>query len=241
VAGGRTAGRTPFGCSRTRAKIACREPRTACGESVLPRPDALAPWTSSRPSSRPLLLDESGSCLCTNAGAAGLRSRRSRGPHFNLRRWSSFHPAPTAAQTTGAAFARLERASGSRSPRRLRARPPRLRSIAGSTYAPGDEAARVLPMTGFAWSQTQDVGPDARTGHAMTYDAPRGRVVLFGGAALGSEPYGDTWEWDGRDWLEVAHYRRSRANVIRGCARRGAACRGTWRLVWRGSRVAWRR
>jgi transposase len=35
--------------------------------------------------------------------------------------------------------------------------------------------------------------------------------------------------------------RRSRANVIRGCARRGAACRGTWRLVWRGSRVAWRR
>jgi hypothetical protein len=40
---------------------------------------------------------------------------------------------------------------------------------------------------------------------------------------------------------EDAEGRRSRTKVIRGCARRGAACRGTWRLVWRGSRVAWRR
>jgi len=35
----------------------------------------------------------------------------------------------------------------------------------------------------------------------MVYDSARGRVVLFGG--YGSPPvFGDTWEWDGSNWVE---------------------------------------
>ena len=38
--------------------------------------------------------------------------------------------------------------------------------------------------------------PPARTEAAMTYDAARGRVVMFGGSY-----FDDTWEWDGHGWL----------------------------------------
>jgi hypothetical protein len=58
--------------------------------------------------------------------------------------------------------------------------------------------ARVL------WTQRQDVGPSPRGGHALAYDATRGRVVLFGGRAAGERLQGDTWEWDGHDWTQVA-------------------------------------
>jgi hypothetical protein len=44
-------------------------------------------------------------------------------------------------------------------------------------------------------------------GHAMTYDAERRRVVLFGGINNFSSPHAvlrDTWEWDGRVWQIAA-------------------------------------
>jgi hypothetical protein len=57
------------------------------------------------------------------------------------------------------------------------------------------------------WTQKQDVGPAGRTFPAMTFDASRERVVLFGGqvvlfggagappAGAGDFPrLGDTWE-----------------------------------------------
>jgi hypothetical protein len=37
----------------------------------------------------------------------------------------------------------------------------------------------------------------------MTYDAARGRVVLFGG--FDGSRLGDTWEWDGTTWSEISH------------------------------------
>ena len=37
----------------------------------------------------------------------------------------------------------------------------------------------------------------------MAYDIVRRRVVLFGGADAGSVR-GDTWEWDGRNWMRVS-------------------------------------
>jgi hypothetical protein len=37
---------------------------------------------------------------------------------------------------------------------------------------------------------------------AMVYDAAHGEVVLFGGAAGGFVPLGDTWTWDGAKWTE---------------------------------------
>jgi Galactose oxidase, central domain len=59
-------------------------------------------------------------------------------------------------------------------------------------------------MATVLWTQKQDVGPSARGGHAIAYDAARQRVVLFGGRAAGATPQGDTWEWDGENWTQVA-------------------------------------
>ena len=56
-------------------------------------------------------------------------------------------------------------------------------------------------MAKLLWTQKQDIGPGARSGHAMAFDAVRKRVVLFGGSAIGTL-FGDTWEWDGTMWHE---------------------------------------
>ena len=45
-------------------------------------------------------------------------------------------------------------------------------------------------MAKVLWTQKQDMGPRPRIGHAMTYDAPRRRVVLFGGDARVGQPFG---------------------------------------------------
>jgi len=61
---------------------------------------------------------------------------------------------------------------------------------------------------GSAWTQVADTGPDPRYFHGMVYDDSRQRVVLFGGfgsAAPGAPTYlGDTWEWDGTEWTQIA-------------------------------------
>jgi len=38
----------------------------------------------------------------------------------------------------------------------------------------------------------------------MAYDSARKRVVLFGGANVAGQDLGDTWEWDGVEWTQVA-------------------------------------
>src|SRR5438445_7314701 len=48
---------------------------------------------------------------------------------------------------------------------------------------------------GVSWRRLAQAGPSGRTGHAIAYDAARGRTVLFGGD--NSALLGDTWEWDG--------------------------------------------
>jgi cysteine-rich repeat protein len=44
--------------------------------------------------------------------------------------------------------------------------------------------------------------PPARRGHAMVYDAARGRTLLFGGNQAGSL-LADQWTWDGTRWTDV--------------------------------------
>ncbi len=52
------------------------------------------------------------------------------------------------------------------------------------------------------WTLATDLSPEApatpgaREEHAVAFDAPRGRLVVFGGKERG-EDLGDTWEWDG--------------------------------------------
>jgi hypothetical protein len=60
------------------------------------------------------------------------------------------------------------------------------------------------------WSRRVGSGPSPRTLAAVAYDAPRQRVVLFGGVSRytqihGGPPRGltDMWEWDGSQWLEI--------------------------------------
>jgi Galactose oxidase, central domain len=60
---------------------------------------------------------------------------------------------------------------------------------------------------GAAWTELTPTSgsPPPRTGHAMAYDAARDRLVLFGGRDPdgGVDRYGDTWEWDGAEWVDV--------------------------------------
>jgi hypothetical protein len=58
-------------------------------------------------------------------------------------------------------------------------------------------------MSRLVWTQKQDIGPSARTGHAMAFDSARTRVVLFGGDSRRSTLFNDTWEWDGEDWTQA--------------------------------------
>lgn len=50
------------------------------------------------------------------------------------------------------------------------------------------------------WRHVSSDGPSKRGNEAVAYDEARKRVVLFGGLNR-SNHLGDTWEWDGRQWL----------------------------------------
>jgi galactose oxidase-like protein len=58
---------------------------------------------------------------------------------------------------------------------------------------------------GAAWSPIVPAGPipAVRGNMGLAYDSARSRLVLFGGATVGGAAVGDTWEWDGRDWLQM--------------------------------------
>lgn len=57
------------------------------------------------------------------------------------------------------------------------------------------------------WTEMNDFGPAPRLAHTLVFDSARGRTVCFGGIAHQENPasaFGDTWEWDGQDWTQVA-------------------------------------
>jgi formylglycine-generating enzyme required for sulfatase activity len=77
----------------------------------------------------------------------------------------------------------------------------------------GGEAATglqndVWDWDGTAWSQVvvppvggQPFGPDARSQHAMGYDAVAERVVVFGGNKASGTAANDAWAFDGANWV----------------------------------------
>ena len=78
----------------------------------------------------------------------------------------------------------------------------------------GADASKVCGDTwewdGNRWTQVSVTGPGPRTFPAMTYDSLRRRVVLFGRnrVLFGRNPeenkyLDDTWEWDGRRWMQI--------------------------------------
>jgi Galactose oxidase, central domain len=60
-----------------------------------------------------------------------------------------------------------------------------------------------MQMSPIFWTQEQDIGPQARAGHACAYDSSTQRVVVFGGDP-GGMPLADTWAWDGNLWTQIA-------------------------------------
>jgi hypothetical protein len=76
----------------------------------------------------------------------------------------------------------------------------------GACGSSGTSCADTWEWDGTTWSErTPAAGPSARSDTALTYDAVRGRIVLFGGGVFdGFSPirYRDTWEWDGKAWTE---------------------------------------
>jgi len=68
------------------------------------------------------------------------------------------------------------------------------------------ESSDILWWTGLEWG-AQWIGlmtshPEARGLHAMAADSDRNRIVLFGGSHSDMGDFGDTWIWNGSDWIE---------------------------------------
>ena len=73
----------------------------------------------------------------------------------------------------------------------------------GGQVAGGVNTADTWSWDGADWTQVSDMGPSARRGGAMAFDAIRERVVLLGGTPV-TGAIADTWEWDGAEWTQVA-------------------------------------
>ncbi|HOW69996.1 MAG TPA: kelch repeat-containing protein [Phycisphaerae bacterium] len=58
---------------------------------------------------------------------------------------------------------------------------------------------------GTSWEKRTPVAsPSARSDHGMVYDVARRVTVLFGGALHSGGAGGDTWQWNGGDWMQIA-------------------------------------
>lgn len=73
--------------------------------------------------------------------------------------------------------------------------------------AEGLQTTSILDLTTHTWKSSEYAdGPSARWGAMMAYDTHRKRAVLFGGKYgddATSNPYDDTWEWDGESWTRM--------------------------------------
>ena len=60
---------------------------------------------------------------------------------------------------------------------------------------------RLWRLTADVWQPVTAAGPLNRVMAASAFDTRRGVLVVFGGASLrNGSRYGETWEWNGRDW-----------------------------------------
>ncbi|MFC1609818.1 kelch repeat-containing protein [Myxococcota bacterium] len=92
---------------------------------------------------------------------------------------------------------------------------------------------------GVTWVRRVDsVVPRSRYDHAMSYNAQRGSVIMYGGRTElegSSYPVTDAWEFDGNTWSEFA---APPAGVSRACMAYDAG-RGVMVLHGRGSGGTW--
>jgi hypothetical protein len=82
------------------------------------------------------------------------------------------------------------------------------RVLFGDGFADENLFADTWIWNGRSWRQVPvPQAPSARAEAAIAYDSVRERAVLFGGYTIRDgkrERLGDTWEWDGRQWMLAA-------------------------------------
>jgi hypothetical protein len=81
------------------------------------------------------------------------------------------------------------------------------RVLFGKGPQAGDFLGDTWEWDGKRWRQLRVAGPPPRAEGVMTFDSKRGRLVLFGGHNWTEgkrKRFGDTWEWDGKQWTQVA-------------------------------------
>ncbi|KAA3604557.1 MAG: hypothetical protein DWQ01_22015 [Planctomycetota bacterium] len=83
--------------------------------------------------------------------------------------------------------------------------PERQRSFLFGGYQGSTALGDSWEWDGQNWVQRPVSGPQARGGHAMTYDSHRGQALLFGGSGASGSFFGDTWTWDGQVWNLAAN------------------------------------
>lgn len=95
------------------------------------------------------------------------------------------------------------------------------------------------------------IEPPARDGASTAYDSARGKTVLFGGRHCANSTCcdGDTWEWDGSTWVQVATIgpsARYMASMAYDCVRRKTILFGGYGLsgplgdTWEWDGRAWK-
>jgi hypothetical protein len=69
-----------------------------------------------------------------------------------------------------------------------------------------NEQVLLWDWDGVDWTdRTPALSPPDRNAHAIAFDSVRDRLVLFGGAMGGvGATFGDTWQWDGAQWVQLA-------------------------------------
>ncbi len=75
----------------------------------------------------------------------------------------------------------------------------------GVTAMYGDGAQSIWEWDGSTWVERKAVttpGPDVNS-QGMAYDAGRKRIVVYGGKTPQNNSRNQTWEWDGKDWVNV--------------------------------------
>lgn len=57
------------------------------------------------------------------------------------------------------------------------------------------------------WELISDTGPEVRNGFGWAYDNTRKKLVIYSGTVAGASNnrkwFTDTWEWDGKNWLQI--------------------------------------
>jgi hypothetical protein len=154
-----------------------------------------------------------------------------------------------------ASLAQSTRGPGPRSGHSLVYDPSQRRLVVIDGYVPPHDSTpgELWTWDGGRWEITpgSGAGPSKRIVGAAAFDLRRNRIVLFGGSNSSRGTLGDTWEWNGAAWMEIADtsvgprdhhvlaYDEARGRTVLFGGNRGPAPWPTDTWEWDGA--SWRR